>query len=126
MEEKEKDTTKGTLKNCSDKEKTPEEVQKIIEDMQAVAAQMVQDDIEENPDVENEFFDCSACGKNKCMAGSIQYSEYRLCNDCVVLAEVGFKLKKIKNIQELIDAMEDNRLETICDFIKKDSNAHNN
>ena len=28
--------------------------------------------------------------------------------------------------QELIDAMEDNRLETICDFIKKDSNAHNN
>ena len=115
-----------------------EDNQKIVEDMQAVAAQMVQDDIEENPDIVNEYFDCSACGKNKCMAdcsacgknkcmaGSIQYSEYRLCNDCVVLAEVGFKLKKIKNIQELIDAMEDNRLETICDFIKKDSNAHNN
>ena len=98
-----------------------EDNQKIVEDMQAVAAQMVQDDIEENPDIVNEYFDCSACGKNKCMAGSIQYSEYRLCNDCVVLAEVGFKLKKIKNIQELIDAMEDNRLETICDFIKKDS-----
>ncbi len=95
-----------------------EDNQKIVEDMQAVAAQMVQDDIEENPDIVNEYFDCSACGKNKCMAGSIQYSEYRLCNDCVVLAEVGFK--------ELIDAMEDNRLETICDFIKKDSNAHNN
>ena len=103
-----------------------EDNQKIVEDMQAVAAQMVQDDIEENPDIVNEYFDCSACGKNKCMAVSIQYSEYRLCNDCVVLAEVGFKLKKIKNIQELIDAMEDNRLETICDFIKKDSNAHNN
>lgn len=103
-----------------------EDNQKIVEDMQAVAAQMVQDDIEENSDIVNEYFDCSACGKNKCMAGSIQYSEYRLCNDCVVLAEVGFKLKKIKNIQELIDAMEDNRLETICDFIKKDSNAHNN
>ena len=103
-----------------------EDNQKIVEDMQAVAAKMVQDDIEENPDIVNEYFDCSACGKNKCMAGSIQYSEYRLCNDCVVLAEVGFKLKKIKNIQELIDAMEDNRLETICDFIKKDSNAHNN
>ena len=103
-----------------------EDNQKIVEDMQAVAAQMVQDDIEENPDIVNEYFDCSACGKNKCMAGSIQYSEYRLCNVCVVLAEVGFKLKKIKNIQELIDAMEDNRLETICDFIKKDSNAHNN
>ena len=103
-----------------------EDNQKIVEDMQAVAAQIVQVDIEENPDIVNEYFDCSACGKNKCMAGSIQYSEYRLCNDCVVLAEVGFKLKKIKNIQELIDAMEDNRLETICDFIKKDSNAHNN
>jgi len=103
-----------------------EDNQKLVEDMQAVAAQMVQDDIEENPDVVNEYFDCSACGKNKCMAGSIQYSKYRLCNDCVVLAEVGFKLKKIQNIQELIDAMEDNRLEAICDFIKKDSNAHNN
>ncbi len=103
-----------------------EDENKIIEDMQEVVLQMVQDDIEENPDIVNEYFDCSACGKNKCMAGSIQYSKYRLCNDCVLLAEVGFKLKKIQNIQELIDAMEDKRLETICDFIKKDSNAHNN
>jgi len=103
-----------------------EDNQKIVEDMQAVAAQMVQDDIEENPDIVNEYFDCSACGKNKCMAGSIQYSKYRLCNDCVLLAEVGFKLKKIQNIQELIDAMEDKRLENICDFLKKDSNAQNN
>ena len=31
-----------------------------------------------------------------------------------------------KNIQELIDAMEDKRLENICDFLKKDSNAQNN
>ncbi len=103
-----------------------EDENKIIEDMQEVVLQMVQDDIEENPDIVNEYFDCSACGKNKCMAGSIQYSKYRLCNDCVLLAEVGFKLKKIQNIQELIDAMEDKRLETICDFIKKDSNAQNN
>lgn len=103
-----------------------EEEKQIIEDMQAVCAQMVQDDIEENPDVENEFFDCSACGKNKSLAGSIQYSKYRLCNDCVLLAEVGFKLKKIKDIQELIDAMEDKRLTEICDFIKKDTNAQNN
>ncbi len=103
-----------------------EDENKIIEDMQEVVLQMVQDDIEENTDIVNEYFDCSACGKNKCMAGSIQYSKYRLCNDCVLLAEVGFKLKKIQNIQELIDAMEDKRLETICDFIKKDSNAQNN
>ncbi len=106
--------------------KSPEEIQKIIEDMQAVAAQMVKDDIEENPDVQNEYFDCSACGKNKCMAGSIQYGKYRLCNDCVLLAETGFALKKIKTIQELIDAMEDKRLSEICDFIKRDINAQNN
>ncbi len=99
---------------------------KIIEDMQAVVAQMVLDDIEENPDVQNEFFDCSSCGENKCLAGSIQYGKYRLCNDCVLLAEAGLALKKFKNIQELIDAMEDKRLSVICDFIKKDSNAQNN
>ena len=103
-----------------------EDGKKIIEDMQAVVAQMAADDIEENPDIVNEYFDCSACGQNKPMAGSIQYSKYRLCNDCVLLAEVGFKLKKIQNIQELIDAMEDKRLSVICDFIKKDSNAQNN
>ncbi len=103
-----------------------EDEKKIIEDMQAVVAQMAADDIEENPDIVNEYFDCSACGNSKPMAGSIQYSKYRLCNDCVLFAEVGFKLKKIQNIQELIDAMEDKRLENICDFIKKDTNAHNN
>ncbi len=103
-----------------------EDGKKIIEDMQAVVAQMAADDIEENPDIVNEYFDCSACGQNKPMAGSIQYSKYRLCNDCVLLAEVGFKLKKFQNIQELIDAMEDKRLENICDFLKKDSNAQNN
>ena len=32
-----------------------DESKKIIEDMQAVVAQMVQDDIDENPDVVNEF-----------------------------------------------------------------------
>lgn len=98
----------------------------IIKDMQEVAKQMYLDDIKENPDCENEFFDCSACGEYKSMAGSIQYGKYRLCNDCVVLAESGFKLKKIKNIEELINAMEDKRLEVMCDFIKQDENSQNN
>ena len=44
--------------------KTPEE---IIEEMQAVAKQMVLDDLEENPDLEFEYFDCSCCGKSKHM-----------------------------------------------------------
>lgn len=103
-----------------------EDAKKIIEEMQKVAKVMVEDDIEENPDIINEYFDCSACGEYKCMAGSIQYGKYRLCNDCVVLAEAGFKLKKIKDIQELIDAMEDKRLEVMCDFIKQDENSINN
>ncbi len=102
------------------------DAQEIIKEMQEVAKVMYNDDIEENPDIVDEYFDCSACGEYKCMAGSIQYGKYRLCNDCVVLAEAGFKLKKIKDIQELIDAMEDKRLEVMCDFIKQDENSINN
>lgn len=96
-------------------ERTNEE---IIEEMQQVVAQMVVDDVEENPDCANEYFDCACCGKSKSLAGSIQYGEYRLCNDCVLLAETGFALKKFNDIQSLIDAMEDTRLEEICQFIK--------
>ena len=73
----------------------------IVKEMQEVALQMYKDDIEEDPEIENEYFDCSCCGEYKTMAGSIQYGKYRLCNDCVVLAEVGFKLNKFKDIQEL-------------------------
>ena len=95
--------------------KTNEE---IIAEMQQVVNQMVLDDLEENPDCANESFDCDCCGKNKSLAGSIQYGEYRLCNDCVLLAETGFALGKFSDIQSLIDAMEDSRLEEVCQFIK--------
>lgn len=94
--------------------------QQIIEEMQQVAEQMRLDDIEENPDIENDFFDCDCCGQYKCLAGSIQYGNYRLCNDCVLIAETSFALDKIKDIQELIDVMEDTRLENMCDFIKQE------
>ena len=60
------------------------------------------------------------------LCGSIQYGEYRLCNDCVLLAETGFALGKIKDIQDLIDAMEDKRLEELCNFIKQDEKSQNN
>lgn len=99
---------------------------KIVEEMQKVVEQMRLDDIEENPDIINEFFDCSCCGQPKCLAGSIQYCDYRLCNDCVLFAEVGFELKKFNSIQDLIDAMEDKRLEEICEFIKRDAEKNNN
>jgi hypothetical protein len=102
--------------------KTNEE---IIEEMQQVAAQMVIDDIEENPDIANEYFDCDCCGKNKSLAGSIRYGDYRLCNDCVLIAETGFALGKFTDIQSLIDAMEDKRLEELCQFIKSEEQRKN-
>ena len=92
----------------------------IIEEMQAVVEQMRLDDIEDNPDILDEYFECDCCGQSKCLAGSIEYDGYRLCNDCVLLAETGFALGKFSQIQELVDAMEDNRLEGLCDFIKEE------
>ncbi|MGN0030757.1 MAG: hypothetical protein ACI37Q_02240 [Candidatus Gastranaerophilaceae bacterium] len=92
--------------------------EEIIEEMQLVVNQMVVDDLEENPDLAQEYFDCACCGKSKCLAGSIQYGDYRLCNDCVLLAETGFALGKFTDIQDLMDAMEDKRLEELCNFIK--------
>ena len=103
--------------------KTKEEV---VKEMQLVVEQMRLDDIEENPDSENEYFTCHACGEDKQLAGSVQYGKYRLCNDCVLLAEVGFELHQIKDIQELIDAMEDKRLISDCEFIKSEESRMNN
>lgn len=98
----------------------------IVKEMQLVVEQMRLDDIEENPDIVNEFFDCDCCGKYSCTAGSIQYGNYRLCNDCVLFAEIGFELKKFNSIQDLVDAMEDKRLEEVCEFIKQDASKENN
>ena len=94
--------------------------EEIVKEMQLVVEQMRLDDIEENPDCENEFFTCDACGGVKSLAGSVQYGDYRLCNDCVLYAEAGFELGQIKDIEELIDAMEDKRLEADCEFIKQE------
>ncbi|MCQ2738726.1 MAG: hypothetical protein MJ237_00705, partial [bacterium] len=94
--------------------------EEVIAEMQLVVEQMKLDDIEENPDSENEFFTCDACGNTACLAGSVQYGNYRLCNDCVLLAEVGFELGQIKEIEELINAMEDKRLEADCEFLKSE------
>lgn len=103
-----------------------EEQLKIIEDMQSVVEQMRIDDLEEDPSLENEMFECSCCGKTKSLAGSIQYGKYRLCNDCVLLAETGFAIGKFKNADELIKAMEDSRLEEMCEFIKHEEQRENN
>ena len=97
-----------------------------IKDMQAVVYQMKLDDIAENPDSEFEMFECSACAKSMPLAGSIQYSKYRLCNDCVLMYEVALKLNKVKNIDEFIKKTEDMRLSELCNFIKNDSIKENN
>ncbi len=104
-------------------EKSKEE---IVEEMQQVAEQMRLDDIEENPDIVNEFFVCDACGGYKCLAGSIQYNEYRLCNDCVLLIETGFELGSVKNIEQFINAMEDKRLEAECEYIRQNEKGLSN
>ena len=103
-----------------------EEELKIIEDMQAVVAQMKADDIEENPDCEFDMFDCQCCGEEKPLAGSVVYDGIRICNECVLYAETGFALGKIKDIQDLIVNMEDKKLEAQCNFIKQDEIEHNN
>ena len=98
----------------------------VIEDMQAGVAQMKEDDIIDNPDSEFELFDCQCCGEEKSYAGSVVYDGIRVCNDCVLLAEVGFALGRIKNINDLIINMEDKKLEAQCNFIKQDEIQNNN
>ena len=92
--------------------------EEVVTEMQKVVEQMRLDDIEDNPDSANEYFQCDACGIDAPLDGSMQYGHYRLCNDCVLLAETGFALGKFSDIQSLIDAMEDSRLEEVCQFIK--------
>ena len=98
----------------------------IAEEMAQVVEQMRLDDIEDNPDIVDEFFDCDCCGENKCLAGSIEYEGYRLCNDCVLLAETGFALKKIKNVTDLISAIEDKHLECLVQFVREEEARKNN
>ena len=98
----------------------------IIEEMTQVVEQMRIDDIEEDPDIIDEMFDCDCCGKNKCLAGSIEYEGYRLCNDCVLLAETGFALGKIKSVKELIEIIEDRHLAELSKFVKDEETRANN
>ena len=98
----------------------------IAEEMAQVVEQMRIGDIEDNPDIVDEFFDCDCCGENKCLAGSIEYEGYRLCNDCVLLAETGFALQKIKSVTDLISAIEDKHLEGLVQFVREEEARKNN
>lgn len=98
---------------------------KKIKEAQESVRQIKQDDLEENPDAACEEFQCDCCGETKILAGSLLYENYRLCNDCALLAEVAFSINKIKNIQELMDSMEDKRFETLYNEVF-DNAANNN
>jgi len=100
--------------------------EEIVKEMQEVVAQMVLDDIEEDPTLADEKFTCDCCGEEKILAGSIDYNGYRLCNDCVLLAETGFALGKITDIEQLIEKIEDKNLEELCYFLKKEEQRENN
>lgn len=98
----------------------------IIEALQKTVEQMKIDDIEDCPDSAFEYFQCQCCGEEKIKAGSLIYNEYLLCNECVLLAETGLTLKKIENIEELIDSMSDKRFENLySSLFDKTENLNN-
>ncbi len=93
----------------SEKEKLLEKVENIRQSVE----QMKTDDIEENPESAFEHFQCDCCGETKIFAGSLIYKDFRLCNDCVLLAETGFALGKMSEIEELIEKMDDKKFEVL-------------
>lgn len=98
----------------------------FIDTIQQTVDQMKEDDLNEYGDASLEKFDCSCCGEDKILAGSLIYDGKRLCNDCVLLAEISFGLKKIEHIDELIKQLEDKRLENLCEYIKNEKNTLTN
>ncbi len=85
----------------------------IVKNTQKAVEQMKNDDIEQSPDHAYETFQCQCCGQEKIVAGSLFYDGFVLCNECVLLAEVGFALKKFDNINTLLDSMEDKRFDNL-------------
>ncbi len=98
----------------------------LIENIKQLSEQIKKDDLEENPDSAYEQFQCDCCGEVKMLAGSLPYETYRLCNDCVIQAELGFATEKLSNIRELIDSMEDKRFNSIYnDLFTVEDNSMN-
>ncbi|MCR4880520.1 MAG: hypothetical protein K6A44_01015 [bacterium] len=95
-----------------------EEELEFIKNMQEAVDIMKLDDIEDNPDSEFEEFQCDCCAKTACVAGSIMYGDKHFCNDCVLIAEIAMGLGKVKDASEVIELMEDKRLEELCNYIK--------
>ncbi|MDD3013907.1 MAG: hypothetical protein PHC34_09420 [Candidatus Gastranaerophilales bacterium] len=98
----------------------------VVKSLQEAVEQMRIDDLEESPESALETFQCYCCGQEKEKAGSMVYQEYLLCNDCVLIAETSMALGKISNIEELINSMEDKRLETECNLLIEEQKNQNN
>lgn len=98
----------------------------IVKSLQEAVELMRIDDIEDSPESAFEEFQCYCCGKEKKLAGSLLYGDYLLCNDCVLLAETSIALGKIANIEELINSMEDKRLESECNLIQEEQENKKN
>ncbi len=104
------------------KEKLLEKVESIRQSVEFMKKQ----DMEENPESAYEEFQCDCCGEIKIFAGSLPYDSFRLCNDCVLLAETGFALGKMKDIEDLMEKMEDKRFESLYKSIfNPDENSMN-
>ena len=103
-----------------------EEKLKIVNETQLIVEQMRIDDIEDQPETETELFSCDACGGDKPKAGSVMYGDNILCNDCVLIAEIGFALGKIDSINDVIEALEDKRLEELCNHVKHEKIGEHN
>ena len=98
----------------------------FIKNMQEAVAIMKADDIEDNPDSEFEEFQCDCCAKTMPVAGSVLYGDKHFCNDCVLITEIALGLGKIKHAEEIIELMEDKRLEELCNYIKEEEKKINN
>ena len=68
--------------------------------------------------------DC--CAKIATEAGSVLYRDKHFCNECVLYTEIALGLGKIKDPIEVIDLMEEKRLEELCNYIKNEEARENN
>lgn len=103
-----------------------QELLEKIEEIKQSVEQMKIDDIEDNLDSAYEEFPCDCCGETQILAGSLIYTNYRLCNECVLIAETGFALKKMETIEDLMEKTEDKRFESLYNSIfNEDPNSMN-
>ena len=98
----------------------------IVESIQQTVDQMRMDDIEELPESAFEDFQCDCCGNEKILAGSLVYSDYHLCNECVLTAETSFAFNKISTIDDLIKSTKDKRFENVYNSLFENKNNASN